>query len=72
MTIKAAELLLDMVALYLCFGVLFGLFLECSKKLEKMDPAVKGATAGFKLIVFPGLVLLWPVFFVRWLKEKGK
>lgn len=30
-----------------------------------------GASFGFRVIVIPGLAVLWPLFLVRWLRRAG-
>ncbi len=54
-----------MAALYLLAGVLFALFF-LSKGIEKMDIAAHGSGWGFRLIILPGTIVLWPVLFKKW------
>lgn len=44
-----------------CVGVAFLLF-----RLDRIDPAARGAY-GFRPLLLPGLVLLWPLALWRWL-----
>ncbi len=54
---------------YLVFGLGFAVWFSFFK-LEKTDEAAKGTSIWFKLIILPGLVLLWPVVWFKLLKEE--
>ena len=56
-------------ALYLVAGVLFS-FLFLSKGIEKIDATAHGSGWGFRLIILPGTIVLWPVLLNKWIKEK--
>ena len=67
MTLATAELLVHLVESYAAAGALFGvLFLW--RWVGRLDPAALHATWGFRMLVFPGVVLLWPLFAVRLLR----
>lgn len=34
--------------------------------LTRLDPATRGAGVGFKLLLLPGMVLLWPLLLWSW------
>ena len=36
--------------------------------MGKIDPAARGAGWGFRVLVFPGLMGLWPLMVGRWLQ----
>ena len=55
-----------LLALYAGVGLLFALAFV-SKGIERVDPATVGATWGFRLIVLPACVALWPLLLRRWL-----
>ena len=40
------------------------------KGLPAIDPTAKTSTWGFKLLVIPGMVGLWPLLLIRWIKTK--
>ena len=64
------EILLIIVAVYLLVGVLFVIpFLM--KGLNKVDEGANGSTIGFKIIIIPGVIVFWPVFLSKWIKENG-
>jgi len=63
-----AEWLLLASSIYLGIGFLIGVaFLILGVK--KVDPAAIGASFGFRLVVLPGTVLLWPVALLVWLRS---
>lgn len=53
--------------LYLVAGLVF-YFPFVSKGMKKIDDAVPGSTWGFRLIILPGVVVLWPVMLRKWMK----
>ena len=55
------------VAVYIGAGALFAVpFL--SRGIGRIDPVARGTSLGFRLIVAPGVVALWPWFAVRWVR----
>jgi hypothetical protein len=43
-------------------------FFFIARGLEKVDEDTKGSTWGFKVIIIPGCILLWPFLLQKWLK----
>jgi hypothetical protein len=35
--------------------------------LTRIDHGAKGAGLGFRLLILPGLIALWPLMLIRWL-----
>lgn len=60
--------LLGAVALYLIAGVLVAAYISI-RGLARIDPAVVGATWGFRLLAFPGLIAFWPLMLRKWLRS---
>jgi hypothetical protein len=60
-----ASIIIISFLLYVGVGVIFALTFSVFG-LGRVDAAAKGASTGFRLIIFPGLVSLWPVFLIRW------
>ena len=62
-----AGLVVGMVEVYLILGLIFAvpfvLFLA-----KRVDHAAKGSTWGFRVLVIPGVTLLWPLLLKRVLK----
>jgi len=46
-------------------GVLASLFLTIG--IDRIDPAARGSIA-FRVLLIPGLVLLWPIVLARWVQ----
>jgi hypothetical protein len=55
-----------LLGLYAGLGLLFGLGFV-TRGVERLDPAARGASRGFRLIVLPAAVALWPLLLRRWL-----
>lgn len=64
MTPAAAQLLITAGALYAGLGVVFGLWFVAFG-VGRVDPAAQGASKGFRLVILPGVALLWPLFALR-------
>jgi hypothetical protein len=57
---------LEGVALYAAVGAVFALVF-LSLGLNRIDHGAKGAGLGFRLMILPGLIALWPLMLIRWL-----
>jgi hypothetical protein len=67
MTLAAAQLLVSLSGLYAAAGAVFAMaFLW--RWVGRLDPAAAHATWGFRVLVFPGVVMFWPLFLVRLLR----
>lgn len=62
-----AQIILVLLALYLSLGFLFALAFV-GRGVSAVDAAAQRATLGFRLLIFPGAVALWPLLLKRWLK----
>lgn len=40
--------------------------LIATRGLRRIDPLTESSTLGFRLLVLPGVVLLWPVLVLKW------
>lgn len=60
-----ASLIVTAVSVYaalgLAFGVAFVLF-----GVSRIDPAARRGSVGFRLLILPGCVALWPWLALRW------
>ncbi len=54
---------------HLAAGFLFAIFF-LRRGLEKMDTAAHGSGWGFRLIILPGTIVLWPVLLKKCMKVK--
>ena len=55
------------LGLYAGLGALFALAFAV-RGVERLDPAARGATLGFRLIILPASIALWPLLLRRWLR----
>jgi hypothetical protein len=62
-----AELMVAVLTGYMAFGLAFGL-LFVAVGIHRVDAQAKGAGAGFRLIVLPGVVAMWPLLLARWVR----
>jgi hypothetical protein len=61
MPLAAAEFIVTTFEVYLGCGVLFAtVFLW--RWVGLLDPSARQGTRGFRVLVFPGVALLWPLF----------
>ena len=67
----AVKTALIMGLVYLAMGIVFAIAFLL-KGIEKTDLAAHGSGSGFRLIIFPGTVALWPVLLQKWMNIKKK
>lgn len=65
------KIILMFTLVYLLLGSLFAIFFLISG-VEKIDPAAHRSGLGFRLIIFPGTVALWPILLKKWISIKRK
>ena len=66
MQILATALVINL-GIYLAVGVLFAP-LFAFRGAKRIDPGADPGTLGFRLLILPGAVLLWPLLLFRWLR----
>jgi hypothetical protein len=66
-----SELVLLAVSGYLAAGLPFG-FAFVTVGVARIDPAARGTSATFRLLILPGSVALWPVLAAKWARHKGE
>jgi len=66
-----AIFLLSTFAGYLILGVVFAIAFVLLG-IEKVDATAHGSTVGFRLIIIPGVILLWPILLRKWLSTTKK
>lgn len=64
MSIELAELLVSVAGIYAGLGLLFALWFVFAG-VGKVDPVAREGTWGFRLLILPGTVALWPLFALR-------
>ena len=54
---------------YLILGVCSYLYLILGKKLAKLDEDTEGTSFTFKVLIFPGMLLMWPFILAKLFKS---
>ena len=62
---SVAGLLVEAAGLYLALGLVVAAGVHW-RGLRRIDPATRGAGLGFRILITPGLVALWPWLLVVW------
>jgi hypothetical protein len=71
MTVATAQLFVSLLGAYAALGAAFGVFFLW-KWVARFDRAAANATWGFRVLVFPGIVLFWPLFLERLLRGRSR
>ncbi|WP_421765597.1 hypothetical protein [Ekhidna sp.] len=66
--IQVIDAFLGILALYLILGLAFSIYFY-ARGASKIDEGTKGTPWHFKLIILPGVVLLWPSLFIKLFKR---
>lgn len=62
-----AQTLLGFSLIYLACGLLFaGIFVTVG--VGRVDAAAQGTSLGFRLLILPGAMALWPLLALRWIR----
>jgi hypothetical protein len=64
----AATLIIWIALAYLIVGVVFAIAFVV-RGAGQVDPAALGAPIGFRVLIFPGSVALWPVLLLKWVRS---
>lgn len=68
---STAEVVLLVVTAYLAGGALFApAFVTVG--VTRIDPAARGTSAAFRLLILPGVVALWPLLAAKWVSCGGE
>ena len=67
MSIVIARVVVDTLGVYAVIGVVFALVFVL-RWVGRLDPLAAHGTIGFRLLVFPGVTALWPLFAWRLLR----
>ena len=65
-----ATWLVNVFAIYAAVGLVFAIAFVW-KGVGKIDPAAVEGTTGFRLLIIPGTIALWPILARRWLQNQG-
>ena len=62
-----AEVILLVVLAYVLCGLAVGVPFVLSG-VDRVDEAARGASLGFRLLILPGTIALWPLVATKWIK----
>ena len=71
MTPATARLFVTLLGAYAAVGAVFAVFFLW-KWVARFDRAAANGTWGFRVLVFPGIVLFWPLFLERLLRGRNR
>lgn len=60
-----ASIVVWMAGTYLTLGLLFAVPFVL-RGVQRIDPAARAGTWGFRILIVPGVTLLWPLLARRW------
>jgi hypothetical protein len=63
------ETLLALSGIYLGCGAVFAVWFHCVG-LKAMDAGTQGAGFGFRLLITPGVIALWPLLWVKRVRQQ--
>lgn len=63
--VTVAEWIVAVAAGYTAVGLLFGLAFV-SVGVTRLDPAARGTSVAFRVLILPGAVALWPFVLFKW------
>ena len=64
-----AEVILLIALAYVLCGLAVGVPFVLSG-VDRVDEAARGASLGFRLVILPGTVALWPLIAAKWVKAR--
>jgi hypothetical protein len=65
------ELFLLVVGGYALAGVVFALAFV-TVGVARLDPAARGTSWSFRVLILPGSAALWPLLAVKWARHRGE
>lgn len=63
------EIILLIAGVYFLLGICFAVPFVL-KGAKAIDPAAEEGSKGFRIMIFPGVALFWPLLLKRWLKKE--
>lgn len=69
--ITVVEWLLKVTRAYVFAGIVFSVLFVLFG-IQRVDPDAKGWSIGFRIVIFPGLCVFWPLFATRLLRGKQR
>ena len=68
---RVATLLVGALYLYNIAGLVFAIAFVITG-VKRIDSQAIGSGSGFRLLIFPGAVALWPLLLRRWISRTGE
>lgn len=65
-----AQTFVWLLSIYVLLGIVFALCFIFAG-IERVDAAAKQSAWGFRLMIVPGVIALWPLLAVRWMRGAG-
>lgn len=65
MPVALAYVLLVLAGVYAAAGAIFALAFIV-RGVSRLDPAAAAGSAGFRAVIVPGVIALWPLLLHRW------
>ncbi|HJZ57265.1 MAG TPA: hypothetical protein VKE74_20010 [Gemmataceae bacterium] len=56
---------------YTAVGLVVG-FVFVTASVARIDPAARGTSVAFRLLILPGSAALWPVLVAKWARHQGE
>ncbi len=62
------------LVLALAYGAAGGAFAAAflSRGVTRVDPAARGSGWSFRVLILPGVLLLWPLLVIKWWRCRGQ
>ena len=70
MAVRIAGWLVTLLTIYCAAGLLFAVPFVW-RGVDRIDPVAGQSTRGFRVMIVPGVVALWPWLLLRWLRAAG-
>ena len=67
--ITFVQTLVTLAGVYLALGILFAIPFVF-RGVNRIDPVAGGSSWGFRLIIIPGVIVLWPLLARRWMTRR--
>ena len=65
--VPVAHYIVAAVAAYIAVGLLFSAAFVATG-VGRIDPSARHAPIGFRMLIVPGTVALWPLLAIRWIR----
>ena len=67
MALSIAHFLVDAFGVWIAIGAIFALAFTIVG-VSRVDHEARGGSVGFRMLIFPATVALWPLLLVRWMR----